>query len=152
MDLDSTYAYDSEGRNTSTQYPSSWNGSSWVAGPNIGTEFDNQGRLKKLKNLTTSTDIITGTTYNAMGEMLTMSGSVNETKTYNSIGQMTRLQTGGIDTYCNFSSTVNNGKITSETDAVSGETVTHAYDSLNRLASATSSVNPGWGHATVSKV
>jgi YD repeat-containing protein len=30
---------------------------------------------------------------------------------------------------------------------VSGETVTYAYDSLNRLASATSSLNPGWGQS-----
>lgn len=29
----------------------------------------------------------------------------------------------------------------------SGETVTYAYDSLKRLARATSSVNPGWGQS-----
>ncbi|MEI9812731.1 MAG: hypothetical protein WDO18_08685 [Acidobacteriota bacterium] len=35
----------------------------------------------------------------------------------------------------------------SETDVVSGETVTYSYDNLNRLASAVSSVNPGWGQS-----
>jgi hypothetical protein len=51
LDLDSTYAYDTEGRNTSIQYPGTWNGSSYTAGPNLGVEFDAQGRLNKLKNL-----------------------------------------------------------------------------------------------------
>ena len=34
------------------------------------------------------------------------------------------------------SATQNNGKITSQTDSVSGEQVVYAYDALNRLASA----------------
>jgi hypothetical protein len=74
LDLDSTYAYDTEGRNTSIQYPGTWNGSSYTAGPNLGVEFDAMGRLNKLKNLTASTDIVSGATYNAMGELLTMTG------------------------------------------------------------------------------
>ena len=46
-----------------------------------------------------------------------------------------------------YSATQNNGKITSETDIVSGEQVAYTYDSLNRLATATSSVNPCWGQS-----
>jgi RHS repeat-associated protein len=39
----------------------------------------------------------------------------------------------------NFTAGQNNGKITSQTDNISGETVTYQYDSLNRLLSASSS-------------
>jgi YD repeat-containing protein len=129
MDLDSSYGYDNEGRNVSMQYPSTWNAttSSWDAGPNLGTEFNGAGQLNKLKDLTANTDIISGATYNAMGELLTMTGvggAPSETRSYNSIGQMKQLQTGGVNVQYNFSSTNNNGKIASETDVVSGETVT----------------------------
>src|SRR5262249_8692161 len=97
LDLDSTYTDYNEGRNTAIQYPSPWNGWSWDAGRNRGIEYDDMGRLKKLKDLTGSYDFISGTTYNAMGELLTMTGingAPSETRTYNSIGQMTRLQSG----------------------------------------------------------
>jgi RHS repeat-associated protein len=39
----------------------------------------------------------------------------------------------------NYSTTGDNGRLTSTVDGISGETVTYAYDQLNRLASATSS-------------
>ncbi len=42
--------------------------------------------------------------------------------------------------------TQNNGKITSQTDAISGETVVYAYDALNRLASATAT-SGSWGQS-----
>ena len=44
--------------------------------------------------------------------------------------------------------TQNNGKITSQTDVVSGEQVVYTYDALNRLASAQTTANPNvtqWG-------
>jgi RHS repeat-associated protein len=44
----------------------------------------------------------------------------------------------------NYPATGNNGKLTSQYDALSGETVAYAYDSLNRLAGATGS---GWGQS-----
>src|SRR6185503_15694903 len=97
-----------------------------------------------------ATDIIANTTYNAAGQMTAMtggSGVPSESRTYNSIGQMTQLTSGSNSILYNYPSTQNNGKITSEQDVVSGETVTYTYDSLNRLASATSSVNPGWGQS-----
>ena len=74
-------------------------------------------------------------------------GAPSESRSYNSIGQMTQLTAGSNSIVYNYSATQNNGKIVSEQDIVSGETVTYTYDSLNRLASATSSDNPGWGQS-----
>lgn len=42
----------------------------------------------------------------------------------------------------NYPTGTNNGKVSSMYNAVSGETVTYTYDSLNRLATANGS---GWG-------
>jgi RHS repeat-associated protein len=150
MLLMSSYTYDNEGRMTAVQYPSSWNGSSWVTGPNLGNTFDSMGRLQKLTDLTASSDIISAATYGAAGQMLTMTGNngaPSESRTYNSMLQLTDLVSGSLHYQYAFSATQNNGKITSETDVVSGEQITYTYDSLNRLASATSSVNPGWGQS-----
>jgi YD repeat-containing protein len=79
--------------------------------------------------------------------MTGVNGAPSETRTFNSIGQMTQLTSGSLTRNYAFSSTQNNGKITSENDPVSGETVSYTYDSLNRLASATSSDTPGWGQS-----
>jgi RHS repeat-associated protein len=147
MGLTANYTYDNEGRITATQYPSAWNGSSWVSGPNLGNTFDGMGRLQKLTDLTASSDIIANATYAPTGQLLTMtgaSGAPNETRTYNSIGQMTRLQSGSLDIQYAYPATQNNGKISSQYDNVSGEQITYMYDSLNRLASATGS---GWGQS-----
>ena len=46
-----------------------------------------------------------------------------------------------------YSATQNNGKITSETDALSMEQVLYTYDSLNRLASAQTAGAGGWGQS-----
>ena len=108
------------------------------------------GRLQKLTDLAAQTDIISNTSYSAAGQLLTMTGvngAPSETRTYNSIGQLTQLQSGSLNIQYAYSATQNNGKIASETDVVSGEQTAYAYDSLNRLASATSSVNPGWGQS-----
>jgi RHS repeat-associated protein len=69
-----------------------------------------------------------------------------ETRTFNNLNQMTRLTITGsapLDISYNFTAGQNDGKITSQTDNLSGETVTYQYDSLNRLLSATSSQS--WG-------
>jgi RHS repeat-associated protein len=56
---------------------------------------------------------------------------------------MTHLTiTGALDINYNFPAGTNNGKISTQTDNLSGETVTYQYDSLNRLLSATS--NQSW--------
>ena len=47
-----------------------------------------------------------------------------------------------------YSPTQNNGKITSQTDVLSGEQIVYTYDALNRLASAeTTSGSPQWGQS-----
>jgi RHS repeat-associated protein len=73
-------------------------------------------------------------------------GAPSETRAYNSIGQMKQLTQGSLNVQYNYPTSNNNGKIQSDTDVVSGETVTYTYDSLNRLASATSST-PNWGQS-----
>jgi RHS repeat-associated protein len=105
------------------------------------------GRLQKVTDLGASSDIISNATYGAAGQLLSMTGAngaPSETRTYNSIGQMTELQSGGLDIQYAYSATQNNGKITSQYDAISGEQIVYTYDSLNRLASATGS---GWGQS-----
>ncbi len=157
VNMIANYTYDNEGRITSTQYPSSWNGSSWVAGPNIGNTFDTMGRLLKVTDVGASSDIISNATYSPAGQLLTMTGTyytgINETRSYNSIGQLTNISscvnsygtcTPTLNAQYNYSATQNNGKNTSQTDGLSGEQVTYTYDSLNRLASANGS---GWGQS-----
>ena len=128
-------------------------------GPHLTNTYDSMGRLQKLTDVPSQTDIISNTTYNPAGQLLTtagVNGAPSETRTYNSIGQLTQLNVclnfsgycpTSINTQYAYSATQNNGKITSETDVLSGEQVAYTYDSLNRLASATSSVNPGWGQS-----
>jgi hypothetical protein len=84
-----------------------------------------------------------------MGELLTMTGTggaPSETREYNSLGQMTRLTQGTVDMRYIYPTSNNNGKIAADYDWGTGETVVYTYDSLNRLASATSST-PNWGQS-----
>jgi len=151
--LTASYTYDNEGRITATQYPSYWNGSSWVAGPNLGNTFDSMGRLQKLTDLAASSDIISNATYGAAGQLLTMTGNggaPSETRTYNSIGQMTQLQSGSLNIQYAYSATQNNGKIVSQKDMTNSEEVDYFYDSLNRLAKAETKTDPSvtqWGQS-----
>ena len=69
-----------------------------------------------------------------------------ETRSYNNLLQLTNItatvQGGtGINVTYNYPTGTNNGKVSSVSDALSGETVTYQYDSLNRLISAAGS---GW--------
>ena len=69
-----------------------------------------------------------------------------ETHAHNNLNQMTRLTITGtapLDISYNFPAGQNNGKISSQTDNLSGETVTYQYDSLNPLITASSSQS--WG-------
>jgi len=87
---------------------------------------------------------VNSVTYRVASQLLTMSYfGVSETRTYNNMLQMTRLSIPGqVDISYTFpSATTNNGKINSQTDNISGETVTYQYDSLNRLSAANGS---GW--------
>jgi RHS repeat-associated protein len=84
-------------------------------------------------------------------EMLSLSGIFNETRQYNSMFQLTQITVPGVlNMQYVFSATQNNGKITSQTDLLSGEVVQYTYDSLNRLATAQTADNPSvtqWGQS-----
>ena len=147
LDFNSTYVYDTEGRMTSVQYPGSGPSSAPVTGPNLGWAFDTMGRMNTMTDLAASSTIISGATYGPSNELLTISGQLNESRSYNSMLQLTGLTSGStVSMSYSYSSTQNNGKITSQTDAISGETVVYTYDALNRLASATAT-NSSWGQS-----
>ena len=143
-DLEATYAYDTEGRMTTIQYPG--------GGPNYSYGYDTMGRLNTMTS--GSAQLVTGTTYDPANRLLSISGNVlSETRTYNTMGQLTNITStaygypgGNINITYNYSSTQNNGKITSQTDNLSGEQVVYAYDALNRLASAVAT-SGSWGQS-----
>lgn len=64
---------------------------------------------------------------------------------------MTQLTVGSaLNIQYAYPATQNNGKVTSQTDVISGEQVTYTYDSLNRLATAQTADNPSvtqWGQS-----
>ena len=140
VNLDATYTYNNEGQMTSVKYPptASYNGMAivYTDGPTYTYSFDAMHRPTGLTDQNSNT-IVNNVTYNAANKLLTFN---TETRTYNNLNQMTRLQvTGNLDISYNFPAGTNNGKISTQTDNLSGETVTYQYDSLNRLLSASSS-------------
>ena len=90
--------------------------------------------------------IVNGVSYDQANRLLGMMyNGVAETRGYNVLGQMTNLyNSGGVNLTYNYPTGTNNGKVSSMYNATSGETVTYAYDSLNRMATAAGS---GWGEA-----
>ena len=86
---------------------------------------------------------VSGVSYNPANQLLGISyfGTV-ESRQYNNLNQMTNLTVGSDAITYTFPAGTNNGKISQQSDSVSGETVTYQYDSLNRLLSASS--NQGW--------
>jgi len=86
---------------------------------------------------------VTGVTYGVAGEVLSLSGFLNETRTYNAQFQLTRITVPSVlDIQYVYPATSNNGKLQSQTDVLSGEQITYTYDALNRLATAVTSDNP----------
>ena len=90
---------------------------------------------------------VSNVSYGPANELLSINYyGATETRTYNSLLQLTHITTTGngltgVNLAYNFPTGSNNGKVSSITDALSGETVTYQYDSLNRLISAAGS---GW--------
>ncbi len=111
------------------------------------------GRLNTMTDNIATQTIVTAATYGPANETLSIAGGTyfgawaGETRTYNSLKQLTALASGALSINYTFPSTYNNGKISSQTDTVSGETVTYTYDALNRLATAEnqSTFSPSWG-------
>jgi RHS repeat-associated protein len=89
---------------------------------------------------------ISSVQYGPANEKLSVSGVQQETYEYNSRLQLTRLATSGVmDMECSYSTTgQNNGQISKSNDRITGEEVSYAYDSLNRLISAVTT-GPEWG-------
>src|ERR1035441_182418 len=151
LDLDATYTYypGGEGKVLSVNYPTtySWNsGTSQLVpttGPTYTYAFDSMMRPTGLTDQSNNTDV-SNVTYNAANQLLGLNYSgTAETRQYNNLNQMTNLTAGsGINIAYTFPAGANNGKISQQTNSVSGETVTYQYDSLNRLLSATS--NQSW--------
>jgi RHS repeat-associated protein len=144
LNMDAAYTYNNEGKMTSVNYPETW---SWqgqngplvsTPGPTYTYSFDAMYRPTGLTDQNSNT-VVNNVTYNAANQLSTFN---TETRTYNNLNQMTQLTITGtqpLNISYNFTAGQNNGKITSQTDNISGETVTYQYDSLNRLLSASSS-------------
>jgi RHS repeat-associated protein len=121
-----------------------------TARPIYNYSYDSMYRLNGMT--TGSTTVVNGVSYNAANQLLGMTfNGYTETCSYNSLNQLTNLtscatsciyEAGGVSLTYNYPSGTNNGKLSSMYNAISGETVTYTYDSLNRLATATGS---GWG-------
>ena len=133
------------------QYPTYGPSGSTTAGPDLGYAVDSMGRLNTMTDLGSSSTIISGATYGPSSELLSIGGSYNETRTYNSMLQLLSVAVAPygsttVNMSYAYSSTQNNGKITSQTDNISGETVVYTYDSLNRLATA-GATSGSWGQS-----
>jgi RHS repeat-associated protein len=148
LDLDATYTYATggEGKVLSVTYPTTYNWNSGTSqlvpttGPTYTYGFDAMMRPTGLTDQSNNTDV-SNVTYNAANQLLGLNYlGTAETRQYNNLNQMTNLTAGsGINITYTFPAGANNGKISQQTNSVSGETVTYQYDSLNRLLSATSS-------------
>ena len=87
--------------------------------------------------------VIGSVSYWPAGELLSMTGwNYSETRSYNSRLQLTGLN--GV-TFNYPAAPGNNGLLSLEVEAASGETITYLYDALNRPISASS--NQGWNQA-----
>ena len=149
--LTATYTYNGLGKVTAVTYPSTVaTGGTVTAGPTYNYSYDSMYRLSGMTQTTTpTTTIVSNVSYNAANQLLTMNyPGYKETRSYNTLGQLTNLnvennlyQPTENLTY-NYPTGTNNGKVSSMYNAVSGETITYAYDSLNRIATAGGS---GWG-------
>ena len=112
--------------------------------------YDTMGRLNTLTDQLASVNVIASASYGPANELLSMTaGSYygnwgTESRSYNAMKQLTALSSNGVSLQYNYSSSANNGKITSQYDTVSGETVAYTYDSLNRLATAAATTGGTW--------
>ena len=153
--LDTTFAYNTEGGLISTTYPSTTttNGNGTIIttpGPSYNYSYDSMYRLSGMTDSNRNT-IVSGVSYNTANQLLSIDYPTgNETRAYNVLGQLTNL-TVQLPSYpytypenltYNYPTGTNNGKVSSMYNAVSGETIAYSYDSLNRLLTANGS---GWG-------
>jgi RHS repeat-associated protein len=145
LNLDAANTYNNEGKMTSVNYPSTFSYNSGgqlvtTPGSTYTYSFDAMYRPTGLTDQSNNTDV-SNVTYNAANQLLGLNYlGTAETRQYNNLNQMTNLTVGSaMNITYTFPAGANNGKISQQTNSVSGETVTYQYDSLNRLLSATSS-------------
>ena len=114
-----------------------------VAMPTMGYQYDINGRLT---TVTSNGGTFATATYTAAGQLSQLSyGGLTETRTYNSLMQLTSQYVPGyLSMTYNYSSTQNNGRITSSQDGVTGESTNYTYDALSRLTNASNSL---WSEA-----
>ena len=147
--FDSTYGYNNQGEVTGMTYPGTTPNYTLgvpnnVAGASYNYSYDTMYRLAGMTDSSSNT-IVNGVSYDAANRLLGMTFSgIAETRSYNVLGQLTNIHAGSTEnlTYNYPTGGTNNGKVSSMSNAVSGETITYTYDSLNRLATANGS---GWG-------
>ena len=146
------YTYDTEGRRTQMVYPkgryrnTGAQGAPWEqdASRTLNYTYDSMGRANTMAEPSPGSTWISGVTYNAAGQPTNVGST---TYTYNVLGQLTQKTVGSLfsERY-DYSHTANNGRITGKKNLLSGEEVLYAYDSLQRLASATT-VGPEYGQS-----
>jgi RHS repeat-associated protein len=151
LNLDATYGYDSEGNITSTHYPNTQfnSNNTTVAGPSYTYGYDTMERLQTMTDGTTRW--VTNATYGPANQILTMSAyGFDESRTYNANNELIELASGpNVHYKYNYSGTQDNGQILSQTDVISGETITYQYDTLQRLIKASGTGDPSgaWSQA-----
>jgi RHS repeat-associated protein len=163
-DLYATYSWDNMGRMTGMTYP--------LYGPQNTMNYDAMSNLSSVTQAPCQTQDqyehcltygssapLASASYNLAGQLTALNydryGSWQQTEshTYNATMQLTNITSSapsGIQslnmTY-NFSATQNNGRIVSAVDAVTGESVSYTYDSLNRLIAAATTAGVPWSES-----
>jgi hypothetical protein len=122
---------------TGIQYPAMVDEHSIAYTPDtLSYTYDSMGRPYTATDTTASQTLIAGASYGPANELLSITGASGgwggESFAHNSIKQLTCLSTSSSCTSStgviyNYPSSANNGKIASQADGVSGETVTYTY-------------------------
>jgi YD repeat-containing protein len=131
LSLQATYVWDTQGRMTNLTYPS---------GTALAYQYDAMSRLSGITQNGAAM-----ATYTAASQLNTLQyGTFYESRTYNNLMQLTQLTNVGVSMQYAYTAGQNNGRVSSTTDYVLGETVNYTYDMWNRLASATATTGT-WG-------
>jgi len=148
------WAYNNEGQVTGVTYPQRFEGAIQTR-REVTHGFDGMARLTSVQTKLDATwdpslawqSVISNVQFNAFGAVTSLNHlGVTESRTYTVLGQMTRMTKGSlIDVEYRFSATVNDGKILSQKNWLSGEDVTYQYDELERLISASTTAGTSWG-------
>jgi RHS repeat-associated protein len=141
--IDVAYTYNNEGKMLSISYPYTVSNGNYTQGAYYQYSYDSMYRLNGMTDINNNS-VVSNVSYNAANQLLTMNFSgTSESRTYNSLNQLTNIADGSsLNLTYNYPAGTNNGKVSSIFNAISGETVTYTYDSLNRLLTANGS---GWG-------